>query len=393
MNDVVILAVTYLAVFLSGPVTAIVHEMGHAIAFLTLTKPQRIDIYIGSYGGTGKHYRFRAGKIRFHIKRTFPFVKGIGLCRSSAPERNYVNDVIISLAGPVVTFITAVIFSLLALTLHSGVLVTIVCAIFLGYALLSLLINLIPNEIPLRGDEMIDNDGRHILFALQLKKARPAYLDALDLDRKDPGAAVMKLQEVLAAVPKNARVIRILISTLLTAGNYEDGLAWSANLEKLVKLTDKDILTRGILHSFAKNSSDAINTYNDVLRRDRKNVAALNNIGFELIKKGEYPVAEHALLRAIEIKPGFDNAWCNLGELYITQNKLEEGKARIDECLALNSSNADAYKNLGWYYLKLNNAELAKLNFEKAVELDKDIDLSSFDPESRSPAKEELAYK
>ena len=392
MNDVVILAVIYLAVFLSGPVTAIVHEMGHAIAFLTLTKPQRIDIYIGSYGGTGKHYRFRAGKIRFHIKRAFPFVKGIGLCRSSSPERNYINAMIIALAGPVVTFITAIIFSLLALKLHSGVLVTIVCAIFLGYALLSLLINLIPNEIPLRGDEMIDNDGRHILFALQLKKTRPAYLDALEyLQKKHPEAAVTKLKEVLAAAPKNARVIRILISTLLTAGSYEEGLAWSANLEKLVKLTDKDILTRGILHSFAKNSSDAINTYNEVLRRDRKNVAALNNIGFELIKKGEYRVAEHALLRAIEIKPGFENAWCNLGGLYITQNKLEEGKARIDECLALNSSSANAYKNLGWYYLKTNNAKLAKFNFQKAVELDKDIDLSAFDPELRSSAKEELA--
>ena len=392
MNDVVILAVVYLAVFLSGPVTAIVHELGHAVAFLAFTKPERIDIYIGSYGGAGKYYQFQVGTIRFHIKQAFPFVKGIGLCRSSAHERKYINDIIISLAGPVVTLITAIIFSLLAFTLHSGVLVTIVCGIFLGYSLLSLLVNLIPNEIPLRGDEMIDNDGRRVLFALQLKKVRPAYLDALDLlDRKDPKAAVTKLQEVRAAVPANARVIRILISALLTAGNYEDGLVWSANLEKLAKLNNQDLLTRGVLHSFAKNSSEAINTYNEVLRRDRRNVLALNNIGFELIAKGEYPVAEHALLRAIEIKPGFDMAYCNLGELYITQGELEAGKARVDKCLALNSGNADAYKILGWYYQKLNDPKLAKLNFEKAVELNKDIDLGGFQAELKSPSKEERA--
>jgi tetratricopeptide (TPR) repeat protein len=391
MNDLAILLVIYLTLFLSGPVTSIIHEMGHALAFMAFTKPSRIDIFIGSYGDAKKQYRFKAGKLRFYIKRSFPFVKGIGLCRSFKPERNYVKDIIISLAGPVVTFITAIIFSLLAFTIHSGLLVTIVCCIFLGYSLLSLFTNLIPNEITVRGGTMVDNDGRHVLFTMQLKEARPDYVDALELlGKNEQEAAVIKLKKVLIAAPNNKKILRLLINTLLLSKNYEEALSYSTELGKVAKFTNHDLLTSGILLSFTNKKSEAINAYNEVLRTDKKNVIALNNIGFELIAKGEYHVAEHALLKAITVRPSFDGAYNNLGELYLTQSKLPDAKAHIDKCLELNGDNADAYKNLGRYYLMMKNPQLAGLNFEKAVELNNNIDISDFQKELRSLLGEEM---
>src|ERR1700712_5748785 len=107
MNDYIILIVIYAALFISSPLIAILHELGHALAYLVLTKPDRIDIYIGSYGNSRNAIQFNSGKLYFYLKRSFPFVKGIGLCHSYKPETNYKRDILILLAGPVFTFIIA----------------------------------------------------------------------------------------------------------------------------------------------------------------------------------------------------------------------------------------------------------------------------------------------
>ena len=46
-----------------------------------------------------------------------------------------------------------------------------------------------------------------------------------------------------------------------------------------------------------------------------------------------------------------------------------------DRCIEKDPKNADAYKALGIYYLKLKDTNLAIGNFNKAIELDSDIDL------------------
>jgi len=70
MNDWIILAVIYAAVFISSPLIAVFHELGHALAYLVLTKPRKIDIYIGSYGSRKNVLRFNAGKLRFYVKKS-----------------------------------------------------------------------------------------------------------------------------------------------------------------------------------------------------------------------------------------------------------------------------------------------------------------------------------
>jgi Flp pilus assembly protein TadD len=61
----------------------------------------------------------------------------------------------------------------------------------------------------------------------------------------------------------------------------------------------------------------------------------------------------------------------------------------VDKCLELNAENADAYKALGVYYLKLKHFTNARTNFEKALELDPDLDLSPYDDELKLLAEQE----
>ena len=75
MNDWGVLFLVYAVVFISSPLIAIIHELGHAFAYLVFTKPENIDIYIGTYGNSKNNIKFRAGKLQFYLKKSFPLVK------------------------------------------------------------------------------------------------------------------------------------------------------------------------------------------------------------------------------------------------------------------------------------------------------------------------------
>jgi tetratricopeptide (TPR) repeat protein len=386
MNDWVVLVVIYAAVFASGLLIAILHELGHAFAYLLLTKPDQIDIYIGSYTRAKNAIHFKTGKLRFYIKRSFPFVKGIGLCRSYKMETDYKKDIIILLAGPVFTLVSAAIPAIIAFNTDVNLLVKISCYIFLTFSALSLLANLVPREIQKTGGFGLDNDGKQILFALRLKNAMPAYVEGLQhLWKKEYDAAISKFKNVLEQSPRAAeKVLRLMVTTALEARQYTLAASYLDELEGKFEFTTDDLLNRGIIQSVTDQHDAAISTYSLVLKKDTRNLLALNNIGSELIEKGAHEVAKRALDRAIKLKPDFDAPYSNLGYSQILQGNLDEGKLLIDQCLQLNPKNADAYKTLGIYYLKRKEPALARSNFDKAVEIDADIDLGAYIEETQS---------
>jgi len=377
MNDWIILAVIYAAVFISSPLIAVFHELGHALAYLVLTKPRKIDIYIGSYGSRKNVLRFNAGKLRFYVKKSFPFVWGIGLCRSYKAETDYKKYIVILLAGVVFTLVSAGIIALIAFTAHAHILVQIACYIFLGFSFLSLLGNLIPREIIGAYDNLLNSDGKQLIFALKIKNSLPGYIAATkSLRNKDYDGAVTELKAVLAAVPKNREILTLIIPLALESRRFDDAACAINILESMAPLSNDVMFYRGGLQSLTGRHDEAINTYSEVIRKDKNHILALTNIGYELVEKGAHQVAKRALDRAIKLKPTFPQPYANLAYSKIIQGELKEGKRLIDTCLELNEYIADAYKALGLYHLKLKDKANASANFEKAVALDATIDLT-----------------
>ena len=391
MNDWAILIVIYATLFISSPLIAILHELGHAFAYLSLTKPDRIDIYIGSYGNKKNAISFNIGKIYFYVKRSFPFVKGIGLCHSYKPETNYKNDIVILLAGPVFTFLIACIPGIIVFSIHVNLLIQIACYIFLGLSALSLITNLVPREIDKSYDVNLANDGKQILFALKVKKVLPDYIEALQyLDKEDYVSATEKLKKVLIIAPNSAKVLRLIIATSLFAKQYDDAGLYIDKLESNFELSTDDLINKGCLMSFTKRHKEAINTLTKALKKNRHNVIALNNIGYELIEIEDYIVAQKAFEKAIKLKPLFDAPYAGIGYLKVLQDELEDGKEFINKCIKMNPKNADAYKALGIYYLKLKDMNLAKENFNKAIELDNSIDLGTYAYELKQLTEQDI---
>ena len=379
MNDWIVLFVIYITIFISSPFIAVFHELGHAFAFLAFTRPSKIDIYIGSYGDHKNNIEFRTGRLNFYIKRSFPFVKGIGVCISSKQEPNYLKYILIMLAGAVFTCFAAGVILLIAIHSDAGVLVKIACYIFLGFSVISLLTNLVPRDI---GSEYkgLQTDGRKILLALRIKNKLGNFQEAVrGINEKNYDAAIKNLKIVLETAPGNKHILQLLIVASLETKQFNEASQAISELEKITELQPDALFYKGCLQSIANQHDEAIETYSAVLKKNRNHILALTNIGHELIEKGAHQVAKRALDRAIKQNPKFDMPYANLGYSKMIQGELEEGKTLIDKCLDLNKENATAYKAMGVYYLKLKDAKQSAVNFMKAVELDKDIDISVYE--------------
>ena len=132
------------------------------------------------------------------------------------------------------------------------------------------------------------------------------------------------------------------------------------------------------------------------------------NLGKAYFLKGRYDIAEHKFLRALSLKPTFSEACYNLGLTYLQMRRWDDaafrfkavtedifyqnqdmaainlgiaylGKEDYPKALATLRSAANSFPRnpiakvyLGQVYLKLDKIELAIMEFEKALEINRD---------------------
>ena len=83
-----------------------------------------------------------------------------------------------------------------------------------------------------------------------------------------------------------------------------------------------------------------------------------------------YEMALRAYHQALELDPGFSDAYVNIGTIYYNQGKFKEAERYYRLALAHDLSHAEAHFNLGNTMDELNHTEEAVSCYEKALELD-----------------------
>jgi len=372
----------YAAMIVIYPLITILHELGHAFAYLLLTKPERIDIFIGSYGDTDTPITFNIKKLHFFVKLKFPYIRTGGLCQSYKSEPDYIKRIIIILAGPVFTFLVALILAAIAFNTEVHGAVKMFCFILILLSFISLVSNLSPNTIA--GTD-IDSDGKQLAFVLRTRKVYTSYINGLEhFGNNELPDCIAELLKVHACAPANVKVSRCLYTSYMLLEDYPNTEKYLYRLKELNALKTDDYLNRAYLFSRTDRYELAVTDYRRVLRRDKTNVYALNNLGYHLSMNGEYNEAAPLLEKAIAVNPQFAFAHNNLGYVKIMTGWVNQGKELVEKSLELDNENAYAYKNLGIYYLKAKNKELALLNFNKAIELDEHISMGLLMNEARS---------
>jgi superkiller protein 3 len=91
--------------------------------------------------------------------------------------------------------------------------------------------------------------------------------------------------------------------------------------------------------------------------------------GALLYALGSNVEAEQSFRRAVELNPGDQGAWNNLGNALSAQNKFDEALAMERQSLMLRPDNAAAYMNIGEINLERGNLQLAVQAFEQAIRI------------------------
>ena len=78
------------------------------------------------------------------------------------------------------------------------------------------------------------------------------------------------------------------------------------------------------------------------------------------------------------MKPNFLEAYLNIGDLLLKQNKTVEAKDMFTKAAETNPHYADAHFNLGTTYIKLGNQRLAEKSYRQALMVDPSHKLSLF---------------
>ncbi len=211
---IILLMIAGLAVIIR-PLTVLLHELGHAIPAILLTK-EKVTIYIGSYQNPEKSLKLRFGRLLEILFRYNPFAWRLGLCIPSAKEISINKQIVYTLTGTITSFILGGITCCITFSYDLQGFLKFFLIIFLALAIIDLLGNLIPdqNPIELPDGSVIFNDGYALKYLFKLKKLDNLYLNAVDMYNNQQYAdAATKFEQVLAHV-ETEEIFRLTIASL-----------------------------------------------------------------------------------------------------------------------------------------------------------------------------------
>jgi Tfp pilus assembly protein PilF len=96
---------------------------------------------------------------------------------------------------------------------------------------------------------------------------------------------------------------------------------------------------------------------------------ALLGIGFAYFKKKDFQKARIYYEKAIEKKWNFAPAYFRMGELFLTQDKVEMASQSFQKAVELNANYVNAHFQLALTYMKAKDFSGARKSFEKVIQL------------------------
>jgi len=153
-------------------VTVTLHELGHAVLALLMTRDE-VTIYIGSFGSPYNSFRVTIGRLNFYCKiNPLLWYKGCCLCSTNYLSIN--RHIWYVAGGPIASVLATIGTWLLVSNLQEQAFLRIVFGSIFVISLLVTIYNLIPNPVPRYTPSgfAIYSDTYQILKLLRMKNRR-----------------------------------------------------------------------------------------------------------------------------------------------------------------------------------------------------------------------------
>jgi tetratricopeptide (TPR) repeat protein len=139
----------------------------------------------------------------------------------------------------------------------------------------------------------------------------------------------------------------------------------------------EEAMLRGNVKMVRREYTDAIRSFNEVLRKEPKNAYALNQIGIAYYNLNDLGMAKRYYDRSIKADATLANAHNNVGVVHYRQKKFSRAINAYLKALALYQKAGDespgqaaVYSNLGYAYFGAKKYEEALVSFQTAMALD-----------------------
>ena len=364
----------WLAVFVvSRFITTLIHEFGHAIPALLFTD-SAVDVHIGSYGDETKSLKIDLGRLSIFFRFNI-FHWNLGLCRHQGKDLTHQQALIITLGGPVMSLLMAIVLLfLIRSNEYSDGTITLI-SLFIGSTIWDFLVNTIPARTPiiLSDGSAVYNDGRQFLNLLKESKQPPEYHAAQKLfqDQKFEEAAE-KMQDLMDKGVKSRQVYQMTIQSLTQSGQTEEALTMYEKMKDQHGLLVEDTMHLGKIFFGKGDYEQAIAWFSQGIHIDFRNASLLNARGKAYIQLSEYKKAFRDFNAAINYQGDYPESYLFRAFTLIKLKQLDAAKWDLDHVREVSVNDSRLFLHLGFYHESKDEIKEALKNYQKAQDLGSD---------------------
>ncbi len=189
--------------------------------------------------------------------------------------------------------------------------------------------------------------------------------------RKDYAAAQGELWKCVLTGAPSRESAWLLAQTYRELKNYGDGFARLARLPSEPPPSVDLLYIKGFLQFRTGKHRESIDVLGHGFRIDPQDwrihhVFALNYVVLDISE-----AALHELQVAIQLNPRNAELYYQLARFFYSQSRVTESVEASEKALALEPDYADVYTNLGLCYEALGEESKARLNYERAIEINR----------------------
>ncbi len=355
-------------------VTTTIHELGHALPALLFSE-EPVSIYVGSYGDRNKSKVVQMGRLTAFFRLNIT-QWNLGVC-SHGPVRKMFHELLVILGGPVASLAFGLGLILLIQLNNFGENTIVLLTFFIVSAIWDFFVNMIPNPkaIQLADGKSILNDGSQFMRLMKTSQYPESYFLGLEKTRnKNYLGAIENFNQALMVEGKPGREIyQGLAEAYHLQKDYTGVLKTYAEMTvHYPKFKPEEMVRVGLAYAKKGDYTEAIKYYSRGLYLNFQDPETLNKRGAAYIQAGEYEKASQDLELAIAYEPTFAEAYSNLGYALLKLNQMDIAFGLLEKSLKLDSKNPSIFLHLGLYYEKKGMHQEALEHFEKAKALDID---------------------
>ncbi len=360
----------FISLYFIRPLTVLIHELGHAIPLVLLTK-NRATVFVGSYGKREDSMRIKLPKMEIFLRYN-PFGWNKGVCIPSSGEIPINIQIIYTAGGALISLLVAGVAFGISTTYPGYSYPGFFIVLFLFSAIYDVFHNLIPSDNPIQLDDGTQtyNDGKQLRDLFRYGKIKGELKQAFTFyEAKEYRKAAELLRNNLPQGKSQPLITKVAVFCILRAGPIEHDLEFLKRLHASNTMDIDDLSNTGTCFAMVKRNEEAMIFLRQALANDPGHLYANANIAYVLYNEGKYEEALKVFTLVTEINDQFSYGFSNRGIVKIEMGDEAGGLADIRKAMELDPDDSFSYRSMGIYHLKKNEFDAALEMFKKAKQL------------------------